>query len=119
MVAAKGREPEPGAPIVEVELRPTRAPAFVAAVRLRGEHDMATAERIRDVLAPIDGSVLVDLSECSFIDSSAINAFVTDAQRRAREGHRLELLVPAENAVVARTLEISGLDVILPVRRFS
>jgi len=44
---------------------------------------------------------------------------VADARRRAREGHRLELLVPAENAMVGRTLQVSGLDVFLPVRRFS
>jgi anti-anti-sigma factor len=119
MVAAKDPGLAPMGPSVEVELRPARAPAFVAAVRLRGEHDMATVPRILEALEPIDGSVLVDLSECSFIDSSAINAFVADARRRAREGHRLELLVPAENAMVGRTLQVSGLDVFLPVRRFS
>jgi anti-anti-sigma factor len=109
-----GREPAPAR--VEVEFRPARAPTFAAAIRLLGEHDMATIGTIKEALAPINGSVLVDLSDCAFIDSSAINVFVSDSHSRMREGHRLELFVPNENATVARTLQVSGLDAFLNVR---
>jgi anti-anti-sigma factor len=116
MVVAGNDGPEPVTARVEVEFRPARAPTFAAAVKLLGEHDMATIGAIKDALAPINGNVLVDLSDCSFIDSSAINVFVSDSQSRTREGHRLELFVPNENATVARTLQVSGLDAFLHVR---
>jgi len=114
VAGSDGREPVPAR--VEVEFRPARAPAFAAAVKLLGEHDMATIGTIKEGLAPINGNVLVDLSDCSFIDSSAINVFVSDARSRTREGHRLELFVPDENAAVARTLQVCGLDSFLHVR---
>jgi anti-anti-sigma factor len=53
--------------------------------------------------------VLVDLSECDFIDSTVISVLIRDYRERAREGHDLELLVPLENTTIARTLEIAGM----------
>lgn len=100
---------------VEVELRPVSAPAFAAVVRLCGEHDLATGDDLRTALAPVHGSVLVDLSECSFVDSTVIGVLVADHQSRIREGHRLELLVPAENTHVTRTLNVSGVGRLLPL----
>src|SRR3954453_21902111 len=48
----------------------------VAIVTLRGEHDLATRAEINAALARAGGEadVLVDLSDCSFIDSSVIGA---------------------------------------------
>jgi anti-anti-sigma factor len=107
---------------VEVEFLPSRAPAFAATVTLIGEHDLATSPQIRDALAPIDGNVLLDLSECDFIDSSVLYVIVSAMQEREREGKRLELVVPPGNVRVLRTLEITGvLDVVTvhPLRDIS
>ncbi len=87
-------------------VRPARAPYVAALVRLRGEHDLASAPALRDTLHPIFGDVLVDLSDCTFIDSSVIGALITASQELEREGHTLALVVPPENVNVARTLEI-------------
>jgi hypothetical protein len=38
--------------------------------RLRGEHDLTTSTGVREALAPIQGNVLVDLSDRVFLDSS-------------------------------------------------
>ncbi|MDX6569453.1 MAG: hypothetical protein QOH15_2031 [Gaiellales bacterium] len=100
---------------IEVELRPAAAPTFAAAVRLAGEHDLATRRDIQDAIEPIEGDVLVDLTECEFIDSSVIVMLLATHYARRREGRRLELLLPSENSKVTRTLEVSGAKQLLTV----
>jgi anti-anti-sigma factor len=100
---------------IEVEVHPTRAPGFTV-VRLSGEHDLATSLAIRAALSSIDGNVLLDLSDCEFVDSSVLRVLVEAAEERAPKGQRLELLVPDENERIARTLQISGLDGVLTSR---
>jgi anti-anti-sigma factor len=104
---------DPTRPSVDVEHRPVSAPAFAAIVRLCGEHDIASASEIADALSAVFGDVLVDLSGCSFLDSSTIGVLLKDGQRRDREGQRLELLSPETSSPVSRTLEIMGVDRIL------
>ena len=77
-------------------------------MRLRGEHDLSTAPEVRAALSSISGSVLVDLADCAFIDSTIIGALITASQELEREGHVLELYVPPENLTVSRTLEVTG-----------
>lgn len=91
---------------IEVEIRPGRAPQYAAIVSLRGEHDLASSGALRDALGPIFGDVLVDLSDCSFVDSSVIRALIAASQELDREGHKLALVVPPANANITRTLEI-------------
>jgi anti-anti-sigma factor len=110
----QGREAAPRA--IEVDLRPADAPTFAAAIRLCGDHDLATEAELRKALTPIDGDVLVDLSACDFIDSTVIGVLIAESRARTREGHRLELLVPAANRIVTRTLEVSGVARLVPVR---
>jgi anti-anti-sigma factor len=106
---------EHGAASISLELRPPSEPGFAAIVHLVGEHDLATSTSFRDALQQINGNVLVDLSECSFLDSSVIGVLVRDHQARTREGQRLELLLPPQSTV-ARTLHISGVADLIPVR---
>jgi anti-anti-sigma factor len=115
MVVAENREPDLAHSVVEVVPRPATAPGYAAIVKVGGEHDIATIPRIRETLELIHGSVLVDLSDCTFLDSSVIHAFVADARERRREWQSLELIVPAANANVARTLQVSGLSEVLVV----
>jgi anti-anti-sigma factor len=100
---------------VDVELRPPRLPSFAAIVTLRGEHDVATSADVRGALGPIYGNVLVDLSDCGFIDSTVIGALLTKYQELEREGHRLELIASRTNPMIARTLSIVGLDALVVV----
>jgi anti-sigma B factor antagonist len=113
--STQSRRGEPTAAVVDVELHPPSAPGFAAIVRLVGEHDLATSTSFRDALERINGNVLVDLSECSFIDSSVIGVLVGDHRARIKEGQRLELLAPREGTV-ARTLDVSGVPGLIPVR---
>jgi anti-anti-sigma factor len=103
-------------PSVDVVLRPPALPSFAAVVALRGEHDLATSADVRAALGPIYGNVLVDLSDCSFIDSKVIGALIGKHRELEREGHRLELLVPPANLVVTRSLSLVGMTSLLVVR---
>jgi anti-anti-sigma factor len=115
MVVAENRAPDFASAAVEVVPRPATAPGYAAIVKVRGDHDIATTARIRETLELIDGSVLVDLSECGFLDSSVIHALVDDACERRRRWRSLELIVCAANASVGRTLRISGVSELLIV----
>jgi anti-anti-sigma factor len=115
MVVSESRERDFAIPGIEVEFRPAHAPAFAAVVKLCGEHDIATSAEIREALAAILGNVLVDLSDCAFVESSVVTALVLDSRERAHEQQRLELLVPSANATVTRTLELSGLTEMLTI----
>ncbi len=94
---------------LEVEVRPADAPGFAAVVALRGEHDLATAPAISETLSSLSGNVLVDLSDCTFIDSTVIGSLIRSSRALERDGHRLEVLVPPENQVIMRTLEVVNL----------
>ena len=95
--------------IVDIEVAAASTPGYAATVILRNEHDLATSQGIEAMLAPLLGNVLVDLSECDFMDSAVITVLLLKARELEREGFRLELVVPPENVQVARIAEIVGL----------
>jgi anti-anti-sigma factor len=106
-------EATPGSPPTSIEIRePALGEAFASIVALIGEHDLATRDAVAETLEPIFGNVLVDLVECSFIDSTIISVLINSHQTLRREGHHLELRVPA-GGYVRRTLKVSGVDAIL------
>jgi anti-sigma B factor antagonist len=63
---------------------------------LEGELDLGTAEPLRESLFEViegagDG-VAVDMSECSFIDSTGLRILVEAARHLGRDGRRLRLI---------------------------
>jgi anti-anti-sigma factor len=105
----------PTLPAIEVELRSVRAAAYAAIVTLLGEHDISTSPELRATLAPLDGNVLLDLSACEYIDSTVIGVVLAKSGDLAREGRRLELVVPAANGSVTRVVDIVGLRTLMTV----
>ncbi len=103
------------APTVVVHYESGKAPAFAAVVVLQGEHDLDTCAALEEALEPIFGNVLLDLSDCRFIDSSVIGVIVSEALALHREGHRLELIVPPANRQVTRVVDLLGLRELLVV----
>jgi anti-anti-sigma factor len=71
-------------------------PGFAATVVLCGDHDMATSEAVRVALAAFYGRILVDLTRCSFIDSTAMGLLVQKQRELVSDGGSLELLVSAD-----------------------
>jgi anti-anti-sigma factor len=88
-----------------------------AIITLCGEHDLATRAEINATLARVGDGVdlLVDLSDCSFIDSSVIGALVAAFQVLAAQGRRLELTIPPEAVAVRRVAQVAGLTTFLTI----
>jgi anti-sigma B factor antagonist len=97
-------------PGVRVVRRNGRAIVFV-----RGEMDLSVTPELREALALAQdqsSDVVVDLSQVSFMDSSAINALV-HGYRRAQDQDRFQVLGAQPN--VRRVFEIAGLtELLLP-----
>jgi anti-sigma B factor antagonist len=76
-----------------------------------GELDLATCPQLADALDGVvdgrHGSVAVDLSGVTFLDSTALTVLITFRQRLQSLGRRLVLDQPSP--VVVRVLTISGL----------
>jgi anti-sigma B factor antagonist len=93
------------------ELRTQRHGSGTTVIELIGEHDLATAEELRDAidsaLAQHDG-LLVDLTETTFLDSTVINALFR-AQRALTARERQLVLQIDGSGIVLRSLEITGL----------
>jgi anti-anti-sigma factor len=107
-------EPRSSEPTVHVELGPSREREFAAIVSLRGDHDLATSSQVSDAIRAIEGNVLVDLSGCTFLDSTVIGVLFARNQELEGSGRFLEIVAPRENTRIARTLELVRLrDVIV------
>lgn len=89
----------------------------VHALALAGELDLATAPRVETELLRLEasgaGSIVVDLRELTFIDSTGMR-LMYEATRRmsSRQGDLRVLLRPGDG--VYRTFEISGMTEMLP-----
>jgi len=79
-------------------------------VSVVGELDQGTAPELRGALAEAlgaDGSVLVDLSDCGFIDSTGLSLLV-EAKRKLGDAQRA-FGVCCPDADVRRMLELTGI----------
>ena len=107
--------PLPSEPIVRILADSPVDHGYAATLELCGEHDLASADKIRGALALIDGSVLVDLSECQFIDSTVIGVLLEDRRERSARGQLLDLVVPPSNGRITRILGVAGLAPLLSI----
>lgn len=86
---------------------------------MRGELDLSTAPDLEgpleETLDSGEGSVLIDLSQCEFIDSTGIALIVRAWQRLDGDGNGRALVLCSQNEQVRRVLEITGLELSIPV----
>jgi anti-sigma B factor antagonist len=83
-------------------------------IHVRGEIDLATAERLRDVIEPHMGpkqTIVLDLSEVEFMDSSALHLLVQARGRLTDNGGSLILRNPSSAA--HRLLTVAGANDLL------
>lgn len=100
---------------IAVERESAPAWGFAGVVSLAGEHDLATSGELEDALNAIPGDVLVDLSACTFIDSTIIGVILDRAQTLKAPGHRLELVAPPNGSIVGRVIQIVGMRSLITV----
>ena len=91
----------------------------VRTISVRGELDLSTAPELEapleQTLESGEGSVLIDLCQCEFIDSTGIALIVRAWQRLDGGGDGRSLVLCSENDQVRRVLEITGLELSIPV----
>lgn len=76
-----------------------------------GTDEIAT--RFAGLAASADRRVVVDLTAVTFLSSIGIRAIVGNAKAQQHRGGRMVLLV-GENGPVAKTLEATGIDTLIP-----
>jgi anti-anti-sigma factor len=78
-------------------------------IAISGELDLATADRLNQALdeIPDEAIVLIDLRECSFIDSSGLASIVKARQCQEASGGQLAVFGAAHQ--VQRLFEVVGL----------
>jgi anti-anti-sigma factor len=94
----------------------------VRVIAVRGELDLSTAADLEPPLEEAietgDASVLIDLSECEFIDSTGI-ALIVRAWQRLDAGADGEgsgrVVICSQNDQVRRVLEITGLELSITI----
>ena len=87
----------------------------VRVVILRGEHDVSTVMRLEAALAERSGEgdgVVVDLTACSFIDSSSVAALLTAGQS-VPIGRFAVVIKPGSEA--GRLLDMVAFSAVVPV----
>jgi anti-sigma B factor antagonist len=84
-------------------------------VHVAGELDMATTPELEEVVEGLDlgRKVVIDLSDCGFLDSSAVRVLVGTA--RAAEAAGGTVAIVADDPGIRRVLEIAAVDKMLPV----
>jgi anti-anti-sigma factor len=78
-------------------------------VTVRGELDLATADRLWSELEPLlsaDAVVVLDGTEITFLDSSGLRVLLQAGNRAAADGGAFRLVAP--QPAVQRVLELAG-----------
>ena len=91
----------------------------VRIIRLKGELDLDTANRSRESLesavsTTATSTIIVDLSELTFCDSSGIRALLALHRLAADAGHEFRVREPTR--AVAQVLNLTGADRLLLAR---
>jgi anti-sigma B factor antagonist len=91
----------------------------VVVVEVAGEVDLRTAPELEGELLGLTSDatriIVLDLTGCSFIDSSALNAIVHAKTAADAAQCRFALVCPSENLM--RVMRIAGLDRVLEIHR--
>ena len=83
-------------------------------VHVVGELDLATTGQFEAAVRELggQGKLVVDLSECTFLDSSAIRSLIAAGRAHEQEG----ISIVASQPSTLRVLEIASVDQVFPVR---
>ena len=102
----------------QFEISRDEAAPGVTVIAVTGEVDMATAPQFtsaaQEALAEGSTSIVVDLRATTFLDSSGLGAILAAVDRARLAGGNLAVV--NVDATIQRTLEITGMNDIFPVR---
>lgn len=96
------------------EVRNEALDGGIRVLAVRGELDLNTAPELEKPLEASltagEGSILIDLAECDFIDSTGIAVIVRAWQRATEDGDGDGLVLCCSNEQVQRLLKITGVE---------
>jgi anti-sigma B factor antagonist len=100
---------------VTFELTLEALPEGGAVLRVEGELDLATTPELEKVLGGVDlgERLVVDLSACTFLDSSALRVLIATITEARERGGSVSLVAPEPG--IARVLEIASVDTMAAV----
>jgi anti-anti-sigma factor len=110
----------PSADIPQFEIDSGPGPEGVCVVIVRGEVDMSHEEELRGelrraVASDADG-IVVDLTQCEFIDSTGVRALLLSREAQETQKGPDHLAVAASNEQILRILSVMGIDRVIPIR---
>jgi anti-sigma B factor antagonist len=110
----------PSADIPKFEIGSGPGPVGCYVVTVRGEVDMSHEEELRAELrravrSGADG-IVVDLTECEFIDSTGVRALLLSREAQESENGPDGLAVAASSEQILRILSVMGVDRVIPIR---
>ena len=106
-----GSGPPPGPVTIEI------VSATAAVVTLGGDHDVASLDSVSDAfrVAGAGRDLLVDLTDCTFIDSTIIKLLLRTMRSLEATGARFELVIdPTPSGHVARVAALMGISEVIP-----
>jgi anti-sigma B factor antagonist len=99
------------------EIKTEKLDGDVTVIALAGEVDLYTAPEFKEALleAIADGpkTVVVDLTDTTFIDSTTLGVLVGGLKRLRPDGRTLALVCSDPN--ITKIFEITGLDKVFPI----
>lgn len=110
----------PSADIPQFEINSGPGPEDVHVVRVAGEVDMSHEEELRGELrtglAADARGIVVDLTECEFIDSTGVRVLLLSREAQQNESPSERLAVAASSEQILRILSVMGVDRVIPIR---
>ena len=110
----------PSADIPQFEINSGPGPEDVFVVRIAGEVDMSHEDELRgelrNAIAAEAQGIVVDLTECEFIDSSGVRALLLSREAQTSEDGTEHLAVAAASEQILRILSVMGIDRVIPIR---
>jgi anti-sigma B factor antagonist len=110
----------PSADIPQFEIDSGPGPEGVYVVRVAGEVDMSHEEELRAELRKAVGTraegIVVDLTECEFIDSTGVRALLLSREAQESEKGPDSVAVAASSEQIIRILSVMGVDRVIPIR---
>jgi anti-sigma B factor antagonist len=104
---------------VEFRLRAARLAEQAFLVSPAGELDLATVPELSQAMAALDGRqarrLIVDLTDVTFLDSTALGTLLAEARNRRAKGDELALV--CDDPRTLRTLEVTGLGTVFELHR--
>ena len=101
----------------DFDVQTEMVPGGAVVLRVSGELDLASAPRLEEALQaaePGDPTV-IDLSECTFLDSSGVRVLASAGRAISESGRRFALVTTDPG--VLRVLEITGVDTLVAVHQ--